>query len=103
MVNLHPAGEGLADLLDVIDGDMSQSAASEETLPLASQLLIPKVCHHGVIAHGTEIGFVQQTPLHAGVLSQGLVVTKGQQGILGRPVTAADEVGQPAAKQRHQI
>ncbi|MNE19937.1 hypothetical protein D3C80_1130370 [compost metagenome] len=103
MVNLHPAGEGLADLLDVIDGDMSQSAASEETLPLASKLLIPKVCHHGVIAHGPQVGLVQQTPLHAGVLSQGLVVTKRQQRILGRPVTAADEVGKPAAKQRHQI
>ncbi|MNF96668.1 hypothetical protein D3C84_794640 [compost metagenome] len=103
MVNLHPAGEGLADLLDVIHGDMSQSAASEETLPLASQLLIPKICHHGVIAHCAQVGLVQQTPLHAGVLSQGLVVTKRQQRILGRPVTAADEVGQPAAKQRHQI
>lgn len=103
MIDLHPAGEGLADLLDMIHGDMSQSAASEETLPLPSQFLIPKVCHHGVITHGPEIGFVQPTPLHAGVLSQGLVVTKRQQGIFGSPITAANEVGQPAAKQRHQI
>ncbi|MNZ38962.1 hypothetical protein D3C78_564480 [compost metagenome] len=103
MVNLHPAGQGLADLLDVIDGDVSQGAASEETLPLSRQLLIPKVCHHGVVTHGPKVGFVQQTPLHAGVLSQGLVVAKGQQGILGSPVAAANEVGQPAAEKGYQI
>ncbi|MNG83922.1 hypothetical protein D3C79_426550 [compost metagenome] len=103
MVNLHPAGQGLADLLDVIDGDMGQRAARQETLPLSRQLLISKVCYHSVIAHGTKIGFVQQTPLHTRVPGQGLIIAKRQQGVFGSPVTAADEVGQPAAKQRHHI
>ncbi|MNE47004.1 hypothetical protein D3C80_1413800 [compost metagenome] len=87
----------------MIDGDVGQGAAGQKTLPLPRQLIIPQICYHCVIAHGTEIGFVQQTPLYTSVLSQGLIVAKGQQGILGGAVTAADKVGQPAAEQRHQI
>lgn len=103
MINLHAPGQGLADLLDVIDGNVRQGAARQETLPLTRQLLIPKICHHGVITHGPEIGFVQQTPLNTRVPGQGLIVPKGQQGVFGGPVAAADEVGEPAAKQGHQI
>lgn len=103
MINLHAPGQGLADLLDVIDGNVRQGAARQETLPLTRQLLIPKICHHGVITHGPEIGFVQQTPLHTLVPGQGLIVPKGQQGVFGGPVTAANEVGQPAAEQGNQI
>lgn len=103
MINLHAPGQGLADLLDVINGNVGQGAARQETLPLTRQLLIPKICHHGVITHGPEIGFVQQTPLNTLVPGQGLIVPKGQQGVFGGPVAAADEVGEPAAKQGHQI
>lgn len=103
MVYFYPTSKGLADLLDVIDGYVSKGTARQETLPLSRQLLISKVCHHSVIAHGTKIGFVQQTPLHTRVLGQSLKVTKGQQGILGSPVAAADEVSQPAAEQGHHI
>ncbi len=103
MVDLYASGQGLADLLDVIDGDVSQGTARQETLPLPRQFLVPKICHHGVIAHGPKIGLVQQAPLHAGVPCQGLVVAKGQQGVFGCPVTATDEVSQPAAEQGHHI
>lgn len=34
MVDLHSSGQSLADLLDVINGNVSQGAAREETLPL---------------------------------------------------------------------
>lgn len=103
VVDLYPSGQGLADLLDVIDGDMSQGTARQETLPLPRQFLIPQICHYGVIADGPKIGFVQQAPLHTSMPSQGQIVAKRQQGIFGGAITATNEVGQPAAEQSHHV
>lgn len=97
MVYFHAPGQGLADLLDVIDGNMSQGAVRQETFPLTRQLLIPKICHHGVITYVPQVRSIQQTPLHAGVLGQDLIVAKGQQGILRCLVATTNEVNQPAA------